>query len=271
VFCVLALLGILRRPAWQAAAGLLTALFLATTAWRFPPLMALNAAAAGAMFGLFPLMWIVTGALLLYNVAVASGRFDDFRDWLLHALPNDSRVVLVVVGVGFGALLEGIAGFGSTIAITSALLIMTGWTAIDALTYTLIFDTAPVAFGALGIPITVLGRVTGLSPTVLGAMVGRQLPFLAILLPFYVIAAFGGRRSVAALWPLLLVAGTSFAAAQFTVSNYGDYQLTDLAASLSSLVCMVLFLRIWRPVHDHAPQSHASPGPPRPRVSCHAA
>jgi lactate permease len=253
VLCVPVLLGVLRRPAWQASAvGLLAALVLAATVWQFPPAMALNAAAAGAVFALCPLMWIVTGALLLYNVTVASGRFDAFRDWLLHALPNDCRVVLVVVGFGFGALLEGIAGFGSTIAITSAMLIMTGWSTIDALTYTLIFDTAPVAFGALGIPITVLGKVTGLSPTLLGAMVGRQLPFLALLLPFYVMAAFGGRRSVAALWPLLLVAGASFAIAQFVTSNFGDYQLTDLAASLSSLVCTVLFLRVWRPAPDAA-------------------
>ncbi len=253
VLCVLVLLGIVRRPAWQAsAAGLLTGFVLAATVWRFPPLMALNAAAAGAVFALCPLMWIVTGALLLYNVTVASSRFDAFRDWLLRALPNDRRIFLVVVGFGFGALLEGIAGFGSTIAITSSLLIMTGWSTIDALTYTLIFDTAPVAFGALGIPITVLGKVTGLSPALLGAMVGRQLPFLAVLLPFYVMAAFGGRRSVAALWPLLLVAGTSFAIAQFLTSNFGDYQLTDLAASLASLVCTVLFLRVWRPAPDAA-------------------
>jgi lactate permease len=253
VLCVLLLLGGLRRPAWQAsAAGLAVGLALAILVWGFPPLMAVNAAAAGAVFALWPVMWIVTGALLLYNVAVASGRFDAFRDWVLTHLPNDRRVVLVVIGFSFGALLEGVAGFGAPIAITSSLLILTGWAAIDALTFTLIFNTAPVAFGALGVPITVLGKVTGLPATVLAAAVGRQLPFLAILLPFYVIALFGGRRSVAALWPLLLVAGGSFAGAQFLVSNFGDYQLTDVFAALTSLIVSVLFLQVWRPAEDPA-------------------
>ncbi|HTZ70798.1 MAG TPA: L-lactate permease [Acetobacteraceae bacterium] len=253
VLTVLLLLGAWRRPAWQAsAAGLLVGLALAVALWGFPARMALNAVLAGAVFALWPVMWIVTGALLLYNVAVASGRFDAFRDWMLHHLPNDRRVVLVVVGFSFGALLEGIAGFGSPIAITSSLLILTGWSALDALTYTLIFNTAPVAFGALGVPVTVLGKVTGLPAAVLGAAVGRQLPFLAVLLPFYVMAVFGGRRSVAALWPLLLTAGLSFAGAQFLVSNFGDYQLTDVFASLVSLAATVLFLQVWRPAPDPA-------------------
>jgi lactate permease len=253
VLCVLLLLGVLRRPAWQAsAAGLAIGLALAVGVWGLPPAMALNAALAGAVFALWPVMWIVTGALLLYNIAVASGRFDAFRDWVFDHLPNDRRVVLVVIGFCFGALLEGVAGFGSPVAITSSLLILTGWAAIDALTFTLIFNTAPVAFGALGVPITVLGKVTGLPAGVLAAAVGRQLPFLAILLPFYVIALFGGRRSVAALWPLLLVAGGSFAGAQFLVSNFGDYQLTDVFAAMTSLIVSVLFLQAWQPAPDPA-------------------
>ena len=157
-------------------------------------------------------MWIVVNALLLYNVAVDSGRFDAFRDWLVDHLPNDRRVILVVVAFCFGALLEGIAGFGTPVAITSALLILVGFPALEALTFTLIFNTAPVAFGALGVPITVLGTVTHLPAAQLGAMVGRQLPFLAVLLPFYVMAVYGGWRSVRALWPMLLVAGGGFAA-----------------------------------------------------------
>jgi lactate permease len=209
--------------------------------------MALNAAAAGAVFALWPVMWIVFAALFLYNIAVESGRFAAFRDWVFQHLPDDRRVVLIVIGFCFGALLEGVSGFGTPIAITSSLLIMTGWPAIEALTFTLIFNTAPVAFGALGVPITVLGKVTGLSAITLGAMVGRQLPFFALLLPFYVMAVFGGRRSVAALWPLLLVAGGSFATAQFLTSNFGDYQLTDVFSSLGALTISILFLRIWRP------------------------
>jgi lactate permease len=197
-------------------------------------------------------MWIVFAALLLYNIAVESGRFSAFRDWVFEHLPDDRRVVLIVIGFCFGALLEGISGFGTPIAITSSLLILTGWPAIEALTFTLIFNTAPVAFGALGVPITVLGKVTGLHAEILGAMVGRQLPFFAFLLPFYVMAVFGGRRSVAALWPLLLVAGGSFASAQFLTSNFGDYQLTDVFSSLGALVVTILFLRVWKPAPDAA-------------------
>ena len=124
--------------------------------------LALDSVAAGAVFALWPVMWIVFNALLLYNIAVASGRFDAFRDWVLNHLPNDRRIVLVVIGFCFGCLLEGIAGFGTPVAITSALLILVGFPPLEALTFTLIFNTAPVAFGALGVPVTVLGQVTSL-------------------------------------------------------------------------------------------------------------
>ena len=245
---VLVLLGILRRPAWQASlAGLAVAFAIAVLGWGFPP-----ALAAGAAFALWPVMWIVVNALLLYNIAVASGRFDAFRDWVLANLPDDRRVVLVVIGFCFGCLLEGISGFGTPVAITSALLILVGFPAIEALAFTLIFNTAPVAFGALGAPVTVLGQVTGLSPLTLGAMIGRQLPFMALLLPFYVMALYGGWRSVRALWPVLLVAGGSFAAGQFVSANYLDYALTDVFSSLTSLVVTLAFLRAWRPAPDAA-------------------
>lgn len=250
---VLVLLGVLRRPAWQASlAGLLSALIVATTIWQMPIGLALDSAAAGAVFALWPVMWIVFNALLLYNIAVVSGRFDAFRDWVLEHLPNDRRVVLVVIGFCFGCLLEGIAGFGTPVAITSALLIMVGFPPLEALTFTLIFNTAPVAFGALGAPVTVLGQVTGLDPVRLGAMIGRQLPFLAMLLPFYVMAVYGGMKSLRALWPVLLVAGFSFAIGQFVSSNYLDYALTDVLSSLVALVCTLLFLQVWQPVPDAA-------------------
>jgi lactate permease len=251
ILAVLVMLGILRRPAWQASlSGLVVGLILAILVWKMPVGLALNSVAAGIVFALWPIMWIAFNALILYNVAVTSGRFDAFRQWILENLPADRRVVLIVIGFCFGALLEGIAGFGSTIAISSSLLILVGWTPLEALTYTLIFDTAPVAYGALGIPITVLGQVTHQSDTLLGAMVGRQLPFLAFILPFYVMAVFGGLRSIKALWPLLLVAGGSFALIQFGVSNFADYRLTDVFASLGSLIISVAFLQIWRPAPD---------------------
>ena len=250
---VLVMLGVLRRPAWQASfGGLVTALVVAVLGWRFPVGLALDSMAAGATFALWPVMWIVVNALLLYNIAVVSGRFDAFRDWILEHLPNDRRIVLVVIGFCFGCLLEGISGFGTPVAITSALLILVGFPPLEALTFTLIFNTAPVAFGALGAPVTVLGQVTGLPAVTLGAMIGRQLPFMAMLLPFYVMAIYGGMRSVRALWPVLLVAGGSFAAAQFVSSNYLDYALTDVLSSLIALVATLLFLRAWTPAADPA-------------------
>jgi lactate permease len=248
---VLVALGVLRRPAWQASlAGLIVGLVIAMLFWQFPAGLALDSVAAGSVFALWPVMWLVFNALLLYNIAVISGRFDAFRDWVLKHLPNDRRVVLVVVGFCFGCLLEGIAGFGTPVAITTALLMLVGLPPLEALTMTLIFNTAPVAFGALGTPITVLAQVTGLPALKLGAMVGRQLPFIAMLLPFYVIGIYGGLRSMRALWPLLLVAGGSFALTQFVTSNYIDYSLTDVLSALTSLIVTLVFLQMWSPGTD---------------------
>jgi lactate permease len=248
---VLILLGVLRRAAWEAAlAGLALSLAIGITVWHTPPSIAVAAAANGAIFALWPIMWIVVNAILLYNIAVASGRFDAFRAWVITHLPNDRRVVLIVIAFCFGALLEGIAGFGAPVAITASLLIMCGFTPLDAIVFVLIFDTTPVAFGALGTPVTVLGAVTGLPAPALAQMIGRQLPFIAGFLPFYVMALYGGWRSVRALWPVLFVAGASFGVAQFLASNYLDYTLTDVFAALGSLAVTILFLQMWQPARD---------------------
>src|SRR6202790_4128304 len=248
---VLILLGVLKRPAWQAAlAGLVVGLLIAVTVWSMPVGTAFASAANGMVFALWPVMWIVINALLLYNVAVASGRFDAFRAWLIKHLPNDRRVVLIAIGFCFGALLEGIAGFGAPVAITASLLIMCGFPALEAVVFVLLFNTTPVAFGALGTPVTVLGAVTGLPAPALAAMIGRQLPFMALILPFYVIGLYGRWRSIRAVWPVLLVAGGTFGASQFLASNYLDYTLTDVFAALGSLVATLLFLQVWRPAAD---------------------
>lgn len=248
---VLIMLGILRRAAWQAsAAGLVLALVLATMIWELPLRVGLSSIAAGATFALWPVMWIVFNALAFYNITVVSGRFDAFRTWLVYHLPDDRRVVLVVVGFSFGCLLEGIAGFGTPIAITSALLIALGFRPLDAVVFTLMFNTAPVAFGALGSPITTLAAVTQLPDHTLGAMVGRQLPFIALLLPFYVIAVYGGLRALKGVWPALLVAGGSFALAQYISSNFLSYALTDVLSALFSLLVIIGFVKVWRMPHD---------------------
>jgi lactate permease len=251
IVSVLVLLGLVKRPAWQAAlAGLIIALVIGMTVWQMPAVTAFAAAFNGAVFALWPVMWIVINALWVYNIAVASGRFDAFRAWIIRHLPNDKRVVLIAIGFSFGALLEGIAGFGAPVAITASLLIMVGFPALEALVLVLIFNTTPVAFGALGTPVTVLGAVTGLPAKELAAMVGRQLPFIAAFLPFYVMAIYGGWRSIRSLWPMLLVSGMSFGLAQFAASNYLDYTLTDVFAALVSLAATLLFLQVWRPAPD---------------------
>src|SRR5271165_3890878 len=251
VLTVVLLLGVLRRPAWQAAlAGLIVGLIVAAGPWQMPVGLAMRATLNGAVFALWPVMWIVVNALLLYNIALASGRCDAFRKWILAHLPNDRRVVLVVVGFCFGALIEGISGFGTPVAITASLLIMVGFPPIEALVFVLIFNTAPVAFGALGTPVTVLGAVTNLPAAALGAMIGRQLPVIALILPFYVMTLYGGWRSLRAIWPVLLVAGGSFAISQFVASNLLDYSLTDVLSSLGSLIATLLFLQVWKPKPD---------------------
>jgi lactate permease len=259
----LVMLGVLRRPAWQASlGGLVAGLIIAIGVWGMPAGLAFDAVGAGMALALVPVMWIVVNALLLYNIAVKSGRFDQFRQWMLDHLPDDRRLVLLVVSFSFGCLLEGISGFGTPVAITSALLIGLGFPALEALTYTLIFNTAPVAFGALGVPITVLGAVTSLPAGTLAAMVGRQLPFFALLLPFYVVGLYGGFRSIGKLFPALLVSGGSFALAQFVTSNFLGYQLTDVLSSLTSLILTVAFLKVWKPEPDprYSMASNGNPG-----------
>lgn len=248
IITVLVLLGVVRLPAWQAAlAGLVVALLMAVFIWGMPIGLAANSVLDGVVFALVPVMWIVWNAMWLYNISVRSGKFDLFRRWMIHNVPADKRILMLIIGFSFGALLEGIAGFGTPIAIGSALLIGLGFPVLDALTITLVFDTAPVAFGALGVPVTTLAQVTNLHAPLLSAMIGRQLPFFAFLLPFYVMAVFMGVRSLRTVWPVALVAGGSFALTQFFVSNFIGPELPDVLASLVSLICVILFVQVYKP------------------------
>ncbi len=245
---VLVMLGILRRPAWQAAlAGLVIGLIIAIGVWQMPVGLAASSTLNGMIFALLPVMWIVWNAMWLYNIAVRSGKFELFRRWMVYNVPADKRILLILIGFCFGALMEGIAGFGTPVAIGSALLIALGFPALEAITLTLIFNTAPVAFGALGTPITTLGAVTHLPVAFLSAMVGRQLPFFALVLPFYALIIFTGFRSLRTAWPVALVAGVSFALTQFAVSNFLGPQLPDVLASLVSLLCVIGFVQVWKP------------------------
>ncbi len=245
---VLIMLGILRRPAWQAAlAGLVIGLIIAIGVWQMPVGLAASSTLNGMIFAILPVMWIVWNAMWLYNIAVRSGKFELFRRWMVYNVPADKRILLILIGFCFGALMEGIAGFGTPVAIGSALLIALGFPALEAITLTLIFNTAPVAFGALGTPITTLGAVTHLPVASLSAMVGRQLPFFALVLPFYALIIFTGFRSLRTAWPVALVAGVSFALTQFAVSNFLGPQLPDVLASLVSLLCVIGFVQVWKP------------------------
>ncbi len=212
-----------------------------------PAGLAISSTFNGVAFTLFPVMWIVWCAMLLYNVAVRSGKFDLFRRWMVHNVPPDKRILLLVIGFSFGALLEGIAGFGTPVAIGSALLISLGFPALDAVVLTLIFDTAPVAFGALGVPITTLSAVTGLPLLSISSMVGRQLPLFAFSLPFFAIVLFSGFRGLRTAWPAALVAGGSFALTQFAVSNFLGPALPDVLSALISLACLIAFVQVWKP------------------------
>jgi len=245
---VLVLLGIIRTPAWIAAlSGLLVGVIIALGVWRLPANLAVSAMTEGAVFALWPIMWIVFAAMWLYNVSQRTGTFELFRKWMYKHATSDRRIQVLIIAFSFGALMEGIAGFGTPVAIGSALLIGLGFPALEAVVYTLIFDTAPVAFGALGVPITALSGVTNLPVASLSQMVGRQLPFFAFLLPFYVLLMMGGWKSLKGAWPAAFVGGLTYAGTQFFVSNFIGPQLPDVMAALVSLIALVSFTKIWSP------------------------
>lgn len=255
---VLVLLGIVKAPAWiSALSGLVVGFIIAIAVWKTPGNLALSSVGNGIAFALWPVMWIVFAAMWLYNLSQHTGAFDQFRKWMYNYATPDRRIQVLIIAFSFGALMEGIAGFGTPVAIASALLVGLGFPVLDAVAYCLIFDTAPVAFGALGVPIITLGSVTNLHANVLSAMVGRQLPFFAFILPFYVLVVMGGWRALRGAWPAALVSGLSYSVTQFLVSNYLGPALPDVLAALVSLICIVLFTRVWHPKDTANYQSFA--------------
>src|SRR6185437_10186837 len=245
---VLVLMGWLRKPGYiSAASGLLSSLVLACAVWHMPVGLALWSAGYGLVYALWPIMWIVFTALWLYNLAVDTGKFDLLRRWMEDHASGDMRIQAIMVAFCFGALLEGTAGFGAPVAVAAFLLVALGFSSRRAVTLSLIANTAPVAFGALGIPIVALAGVTGLDQGKLSAMVGRQLPFMSFLIPAYLVVVLAGRKGLRDAWPAALVAGGSFALVQFSVSNYWGPYAVDVLASLASIVALTIFLRFWRP------------------------
>lgn len=253
---VLVLMGGLRRSsAFSAAAGLASALLLAMFVWRMPARLAALSVVFGFLYSLWPILWLVFAALWLYNLSVDTGKFELLRRWMEEHASGDPRLQAILVAFCFGALLEGTAGFGTPVAVAAYLLLGLGFTARRAVAISLIANTAPVAFGGLGIPIVALAAVTGLDLMKLSSMVGRQLPFLALVLPAYLVWVMAGRKGLKETWPAALVSGASFALAQFLASNlWGPYP-TDVVAAAVSTAALVLFLRLWKP----AGAVHASP------------
>jgi lactate permease len=244
LLCLLAFLHV--RAHRAALAGLATVLVAAIFVYHMPAGMAFAAAGYGALYGLLPIGWIVLNVVFLYDVTVKTGQFEIVKQ-SIAGLSADRRIQLLLIAFSFGAFIEGAAGFGAPVAISAAMLIGIGFRPLQAAALSLLGNTAPVAFGSLGIPIVSLAQVTGLPLADLSAMAGRQLPVFSLVIPFWLVAAMAGWRAMREVWPACLVAGLSFAFVQFLVSNLHGPWLVDTAAALVSIGALLLLLRFWRP------------------------
>jgi lactate permease len=220
----------------------LIAIFIFT----MPAGMSVRATLLGVVAGFFPIGWIVLNVIFLYQITVATGKFELLKR-AVGGVTEDRRLQLLLIAFSFGAFFEGASGFGTPVAITGSVLIGLGFSPLAASGLSLIANTAPVAYGALGTPIQGLASVTGLDPYILGAMVGRQLPVFSLIVPFWVVWAFAGWKGMKDIWPAILVTGLSFAIPQFVISNYINPWIVDIGASLISMGCLILFLKVWQP------------------------
>ena len=249
ILVLLGSLGVFRVKAHYAALlGLATSLVIAIAVFRMPTAMILASAAYGGAYGLFPIGWIVLNVIFLYQLTNECGLFERLRH-SITGLTQDRRLQLLLVAFSFGAFIEGACGFGTPVAVTGAILIGLGFTPLSASGLSLIANTAPVAFGALGAPLIGLQGVTGLDLKQLSAMVGRQLPFFSLIVPFWLIWAFAGFRGMLEIWPAILVAGVCFAVPQFLVSNFHGPWLVDVVAAIVSIASLAFFLKFWQPKH----------------------
>jgi lactate permease len=229
-----------------AIAALIVANLVAIYIFTMPAGMSLRATVLGAVTGFFPIGWIVLNVIFLYRLTVEKGVFETLQN-TIGGVTKDRRLQLLLIAFAFGAFFEGASGFGTPVAVTGAILIGLGFSPLAASGLSLIANTAPVAYGALGTPIAGLSSVTGIDPFPLGAMVGRQLPFFSLIVPFWLIWVFAGFRGMLGVWPAVLVTGVSFAIPQFLISNFINPWIVDIGASLVSMACLVLFLKVWHP------------------------
>ncbi|KIF75369.1 hypothetical protein QR77_18540 [Streptomyces sp. 150FB] len=244
---VLVLLGVFRWKAqWAGLAALVVALAVALFAYGMPVGQTFNAAGFGAANSVIAVLWITFNAIWIYNLTVDTGHFAVLRR-AFTAISDDRRIQAIVIAFSFGALMEALAGGGSPIAICAVMLIAAGFAPLKAATIALLANTAPVAFGGMGNPVTILGSVTGLNPDDLGAMAGRQAPLLAVLVPFLLVGIADGPRAIKQVWPAALTAGVAFAGTQFVLANFWDYKLCDIFAALVSAGAVVALNRVWQP------------------------
>jgi lactate permease len=229
-----------------AIVALIVTNLIAIVVFTMPANMSIRASLLGVVAGFFPIGWIVLNVIYLYRITVATGRFEMLQR-AIGGVTEDRRLQLLLIAFSFGAFFEGASGFGTPVAVTGAVLIGLGFSPLAASGLSLIANTAPVAYGALGTPIQGLSQVTGLDPYILGAMVGRQLPVFSLIVPFWVVWAFAGWKGMKDVWPAILVTGVSFAIPQFVISNFINPWIVDIGASLISMGCLILFLRVWQP------------------------
>jgi lactate permease len=231
---------------FAAVIALIVAIFIAVAAFTMPAGMAIRAGILGLVTGFFPIGWIVLNVIFLYRLTVEKGVFVTLQQ-TIGGVTADRRLQLLLIAFSFGAFFEGASGFGTPVAVTGAILIGLGFSPLAASGLSLIANTAPVAYGALGAPIIGLASVTGLDPYLLGAMVGRQLPFFSLIVPFWLIWVFAGWKGMKEIWPAILVTGVSFAIPQFLISNFVNPYIVDIGASLISMACLIGFLKVWQP------------------------
>ena len=252
------LLGLLAFARWSgmraAVAGLAAALVIAVGVFGMPADAAVAAAAHGAVFGLFPIGWIIVAAMFLYRLCVEAGALDVMKRSVI-GLSADHRLQALLIAFSFGAFLEGAAGFGAPVAISAALMVGAGFPALEAACLALLANTAPVAFGALGTPIITLAKVTGLDERAISAMAGHQLPFFSLLVPAWMVCMMAGWRGLAGVWPAVLVCGGTFAAVQYAMATFVGAALVDVVGGVASLVALAAFLHWWKPAsvwrHGH--------------------
>ncbi len=241
-------LGWLRWKAhWAGLTAVLVAILVAVIFYKMPVGLAVLSATEGGVFGLFPIMWIVFTAIVLYQITVVSGRFEDLRA-TFHLISDDPRIQAIIIAFCFGGLLEALAGFGAPVAITGVMLMALGFSPLRAAAVVLLANTAPVAFGAIGTPIITAGTLTKIPYTEIGAYVGHQTPFIALFVPLLLVLMVDGKRGVRQTWPVALVVGVAFAIAQWIAASYISVELTDIIASLVGLAAAVVCLTFWKPV-----------------------